>query len=266
MSRPLPDCPRPLGQVRADARWQRIDFLSDVHLHADEADTAAAWRHYLQHTSADALFILGDLFEVWIGDDDTDPFAQGCVAALADASQRLPVFFVCGNRDFLAGAQLMQASGMQALDDPTVLDLGAVRFLLSHGDRLCLDDTDYLAFRAQVRSPAWQAAFLAQPLSQRMALARALRQQSEQHKQTQTRWADVDADAARHWLRSASAQVLVHGHTHQPQVHDLGDGLQRWVLSDWHAQATPPRLEITTWQRQAVGNGHHGLSRHPLSV
>ena len=266
MPRSLPDCPDPIRTLRADPRWQRIDFVSDVHLHADEPATASAWLRYLRQVPADALFILGDLFEVWVGDDDSDPFVQRCVAALAEVSRRLPVFFVCGNRDFLAGPGLMQATGMQALDDPTRLDLGPTRLLLSHGDRLCLDDTDYQAFRAQVRGAEWQAAFLARALSERLALARALRAQSEQHKQSQSRWADVDADAARHWLRRAQAQVLLHGHTHQPQVHDLGDGWQRWVLSDWQAQATPPRLEVTIWQRQAAGDAHHGLSRQPLSA
>ena len=266
MPRPLPHVPPSMATVQAPAEWQRIDFLSDVHLHAQEGDTASAWLDYLAHTQADALFILGDLFEVWVGDDDNDAFVQRCVAALANTSQRLPVFFLCGNRDFLAGPQLMQASGMQALDDPTVLDLGSSRLLLSHGDSLCLDDTDYLAFRAQVRSPDWQSAFLARPLSERLALARSLRQQSEQRKQSQAPYADVDADAARAWLRDAHAQVLVHGHTHQPQVHDLGDGLQRWVLSDWQAHASPPRLEITRWQRPLSGNGHHGLSRQALSA
>lgn len=266
MPRSLPDYPDPIHTLRADAHWQRVDFVSDVHLHAGEPDTAAAWQQYLLQASADALFILGDLFEVWVGDDDADPFVQRSVAALAEVSRRLPVFFVCGNRDFLAGPGLMQASGMQALDDPTLLDLGDARLLLSHGDSLCLDDSHYLAFRAQVRSAEWQAAFLARPLSERLALARALRQQSEQHKRSQSPSADVDADAARHWLRDTQAQVLVHGHTHRPHVHDLGDGLLRWVLSDWQARATPPRLEITTWQRQDVGNGNCGLSRHPISA
>ena len=261
----LPLLPQPVPCVQVPPHWQRVDFISDLHLDAHEPATFEAWAHHMARTPADALFILGDLFEVWVGDDDNDAFVQRCVAALANTSQRLPVFFLCGNRDFLAGPQLMQASGMQALDDPTVLDLGSSRLLLSHGDSLCLDDTDYLAFRAQVRTPDWQSAFLARPLSERLALARSLRQQSEQRKQSQAPYADVDADAARAWLRDAHAQVLVHGHTHQPQVHDLGDGLQRWVLSDWQAHASPPRLEITRWQRPLSGNGHRGLSRQPLS-
>lgn len=266
MTTARPPLPADCGSLHAQAAWQRIDFLSDIHLQATEPATAAAWRAHLAHTPADALFILGDLFEVWIGDDDDDAFAQQCIAALAATARRLPVFFICGNRDFLAGPGLMRASGMRALPDPTVLDLGDARLLLSHGDLLCLADTDYLAFRAQVRTPAWQAAFLAKPLAERAALARGLRAQSESRKQGQTDYADVDTEAARAWLDAAQAQVLLHGHTHRPARHALDAGRLRWVLSDWEAEAMPPRLEVTVWQRAAHDNGSVGLSRLPLSA
>jgi UDP-2,3-diacylglucosamine hydrolase len=231
----------------------------------------------MAHTPADALFILGDLFEVWVGDDTQDSFALKCIAVLKATAQRMPVYFMCGNRDFLVGPELLNSTGMRGLSDPTVLDLGSAdgatptRILLSHGDALCLDDHDYLAFRAQVRQPDWQAAFLSKPLAERQAYARSVRNTSEARKQSHTNnpdfagYADVDSQAAIAWLKATDAKVLLHGHTHKPAVHDLGHGLNRWVLSDWHADAKPPRLEVLSWQRQQVGNATHELQRLPLS-
>ena len=269
----------PVPCVQAPHAWQRVDFISDLHLDASEPATFQAWASHMAHTPADALFILGDLFEVWVGDDNPDPFAQQCVTVLKATAQRMPVYFMCGNRDFLVGADLLAATGMQGLSDPTVLALGAntsdsqaTRILLSHGDALCLDDHDYLAFRAQVRDPKWQASFLTQPLAQRQAYARSIRNQSEARKQNHantldaTGYADVDAHAAVDWLKATDTHVLLHGHTHQPAVHDLGQGLSRWVLSDWHADAKPPRLEVMCWLRAQASSATHGLSRWPLST
>jgi UDP-2,3-diacylglucosamine hydrolase len=257
--------------VQAPQSWQRVDFISDLHLDAHEPATFDAWAQHMAHTPADALFILGDLFEVWVGDDTQDPFALQCIAVIKAAAQRVPVYFMCGNRDFLVGSELLHATGMQGLSDPTVLDLrstdGAThtRILLSHGDALCLDDHDYLAFRAQVRQPEWQAAFLAKPLVDRQAYARDVRSKSEALKRTHTDYADVDTQAAIAWLKATDAQVLLHGHTHKPAVHDLGHGLSRWVLSDWHADTKPPRLEVLSWLRQQAANATHGLQRLSLS-
>ena len=261
-----PSLPQLVPCVQAPAQWQRVDFISDLHLDAHEPATFEAWAHHMAHTTANALFILGDLFEVWVGDDNQDPFALQCMAVLKATAQRMPVYFMCGNRDFLVGAALLTATGMQGLNDPTVLDLGpTLRLLLSHGDALCLDDHDYLAFRAQVRQPDWQAAFLAKPLAERQAYARSARQQSEARKQTHTDYADVDSAAARAWLTACQAHVLLHGHTHQPAVHDLGHGLSRWVLSDWHATTQPPRLEVVSWLSQNAQSPTRGLCRLPLS-
>jgi UDP-2,3-diacylglucosamine hydrolase len=267
--------------VQAAPHWQRIDFISDLHLDANEPATFDAWAQHMAHTPADALFILGDLFEVWVGDDTQDPFALHCMAVLKATAQRMPVYFMCGNRDFLVGPALLKATGMHALSDPTVLHLDAelgltagtqpTRILLSHGDALCLDDHDYLAFRAQVRQPDWQTAFLAKPLAERQAYARSVRNTSEARKQSHTHnpdfagYADVDSQAAIEWLRATDAKVLLHGHTHKPAMHDLGQGLSRWVLSDWHADSKPPRLEVLSWQRQQAANATHGLQRLPLS-
>jgi len=243
-------------ELVAPSSWRTVDCVSDLHLHAGEPATRDAFMAYLARTPApDALFILGDLFEVWVGDDVLDPtdtpertFARDAVAALRRFALHTPVFFMAGNRDFLFGARALADSGMQRLNDPTVLAFGGARWLLSHGDALCLADTDYLAFRALVRGAEWQAAFLAKPLAGREAIARDLRARSEARKRElghdPSLWADVDAEAARAALRAADAHTLIHGHTHRPAEHALGDGLRRIVLSDWDASARPPRAEL----------------------
>ncbi|SFP73823.1 UDP-2,3-diacylglucosamine hydrolase [Variovorax sp. OK605] len=240
-------------ELVAPPAWRTVDLISDLHLQAGEPATSEAWQGYLQTTPADALIILGDLFEVWVGDDsaasassaDAAGFEAQCAELLRRTAQRLPVFFMHGNRDFLVGPAFAAQCGLTLLDDPTVLVLHGQRWLLSHGDILCLEDTEYLKFRAQVRTPEWQAAFLARPLEERRALARSMRVQSEDRKRNpSTIWADVDNDAARDWLLQANARTLVHGHTHRPANHDLGHGLQRIVLSDWDAAAHPPRAQL----------------------
>ena len=157
---------------------------------------------------------------------------------------RHPVFFMHGNRDFLLGPEFAARCGIKLLADPAVLVLHGQRWLMTHGDQLCLADADYLRYRAQVRTDAWRSAVLARPLAERRALGREMRNQSEAHKSgPPTLWADVDEPAARQWLASAGAQTMVHGHTHRPADHDLGRGLQRMVLSDWDAGAHPPRAQ-----------------------
>ncbi len=271
MSTP-PLLPQPVSTIQAPQHWQRVDFISDLHLESNAPATCEAWQRYMTQTPADALFILGDLFEVWVGDDDHNPFALQCIRTLKATAQRMPVYFMCGNRDFLVGPAMLNASGMQGLSDPTVLELATTddvqptRLLLSHGDALCLDDHDYLAFRAQVRQPEWQTTFLAKPLAERQAYARDVRSQSEALKQSHQDYADVDNQAALAWLLATEAQVLLHGHTHKPAVHDLANGLSRWVLSDWHADTQPPRLEISTWRRPNAQSPTRGLCRLPLAV
>lgn len=204
-----------------------------------------AWRRYMATTTADALFLLGDLFEAWVGDDAAREagFEAECADVLRATAQRLPVFFLAGNRDFLVGSALAQATGITLLADPTVFCFGARRWLLSHGDALCLDDREYLAFRATVRGEQWQREFLALPLPARREIARGLRAESEDLKRTDRVYADVDTPAALEWLRAAAADVLVHGHTHRPAEHALDATHRRIVLSDWDAQASPPRLQ-----------------------
>jgi UDP-2,3-diacylglucosamine hydrolase len=225
--------------------WRSVECISDLHLQAAHAGTFRAWRRYMETTAADALFLLGDVFEAWVGDDvlEAGGFEAECAAVLHAAAQRVPLFFMVGNRDFLAGQRLAQAAGMTLLQDPTVFTFGERRWLLSHGDALCVGDTDYQAFRAQVRGAAWQQGFLAQPLSVRQAVARGLREESEALKATDRVYSDVDTATALQWLDAADAQVLVHGHTHKPADHALDTRRRRIVLSDWDAEAMPPRLE-----------------------
>ena len=243
----------PLTELVAPSSWRTVDFISDLHLNADEPATFSAWQAYLQKTPADAVFILGDLFEVWVGDDAVSAgfqphpesgFENRCAAVLAQAGSRLALFFMHGNRDFLIGPAFMDACHARLLDDPTVLNFAGQRWLLSHGDALCIDDTDYMAFRQQVRSPGWQQTFLARPLAERQAMAREMRRQSEARKRSGMDYGDVDPNAARQWLEAAHAPTLIHGHTHKPAWHDLGKGLSRVVLSDWDAAASVPRAEV----------------------
>lgn len=245
------------AEVVAPASWQVLDFISDLHLDTPDASFTAL-AAYLQSSPAQALFVLGDFFEVWVGDDAATPGSPGqrC-AQLFRAATHLKLFFMHGNRDFLLGSGFMQQCRATLLPDPTVLVLGNTRYLLSHGDALCLQDTDYLAFRAQVRSPAWQSEFLARPLAERQKIARDLRLKSEARKQAQNAsgqpFADVDSAAARQWLIAAQASTLIHGHTHQPASHALGEHasqmLKRVVLSDWDAHASVPRREVLRLDR-----------------
>ncbi len=247
-----------IAELNAPASWRAVDFISDLHLRAGESGTFAAWKSYMEGTPADAVFILGDLFEVWVGDDSVSAgfsssgtalnFEEQCVQVLQQSAARLALFFMHGNRDFLIGTGFMELCGCSLLDDPTVLSFAGGRWMLSHGDTLCLDDVDYMQFRRQVRSAAWQLEFLAQPLADRQAIARQLRAQSRQQHEQRRRSgvddADVDRAAARQWLQAAHAPTLIHGHTHRPAQHELGDGLQRVVLSDWDATALPARAEV----------------------
>ncbi|QHE86817.1 UDP-2,3-diacylglucosamine diphosphatase [Hydrogenophaga sp. BPS33] len=259
----------------APAGWQAVDFMSDLHLQSGEPETFDTWTRYLRSPASqrgDALFILGDLFEVWIGDDvlsahattSAEPlFWRACAAELHAFSAHTPVYFLHGNRDFLLGPAALNACGMHGLSDPTVLAFLGQRWLLSHGDELCLADTDYMRFRAQVRTPEWQRSFLAQPLARREGIARDMRTQSEARKRSTGHdpnlWADVDTAAARDWLQRADAHTLIHGHTHRPATHALGEGgLQRVVLSDWDLRAAPPRAEVLRLDAQ-------GLRRLPLA-
>jgi UDP-2,3-diacylglucosamine hydrolase len=239
-----PEAAPPIGALAADGAWRAIDLLSDVHLRADRPRTFDAWRDHLLHTTADAVLILGDLFEAWVGDDARgEGFDAECLAVLrATAAQRL-LAFMPGNRDFLVGDVMLGESGVQRLADPTLLTAWGGRWLLTHGDALCLADADYLRFRAEVRTSAWQQAFLARPLAERRALARTMRDASMAHQAGISEFADVDSDAAAAWLAAAGTGVLIHGHTHRPGRHALPGGGIRLVLGDWEFDTLPRRAQ-----------------------
>jgi len=149
-----------------------------------------------------------------------------------------------GNRDFLLGEQMMIACNASLLADPTVLTFQQQRYLLTHGDLLCLADAQYLAFRNIVRQPAWQQAQLAKPLLERQAIGRHMREESQKNQQNLLAYADVDDAAALAWLQAANAKTMIHGHTHKPADHDLGNGFRRVVMTDWDLRATPNRAEV----------------------
>jgi UDP-2,3-diacylglucosamine hydrolase len=244
-----------IGAFQADPAWHCIDLLSDVHLQADMPRTFAAWRAHLLGTPADAVLMLGDLFEVWVGDDAAGQgFHADCAAVLREAGRRKALAFMPGNRDFLVGGALLAATGMQRLADPTRLTAFGQHWLLSHGDALCLADTAYQQFRQQVRSPAWQQAFLAQPLAERERQARAMREASAAHQADlgPERWSDVDDAAAAQWLAAAGCAALIHGHTHRPASHTLPGGGMRHVLGDWDFDHGPPRARALRLSPQGL--------------
>ena len=234
-------------------------FISDLHLTADEPTNVAAFLDFLQGKAREAtsLFILGDLFEYWAGDDDlATPFNARIAAAIrAVADAGTAVFFMSGNRDLLAGPTFADAIGAHLLEDPTRIRFGddadAPPLLLTHGDALCTDDLAYQAFRRQVRDPAWQAGFLAQPLAARKAFIASLRQQSEAAKAEKAiEIMDVNVDAVAALLRKHGYPTLIHGHTHRPACHRLEvdhHTCTRHVLSDWRGQASWLRYDGRTF-------------------
>jgi UDP-2,3-diacylglucosamine hydrolase len=250
----------PVAELVAGPHWRAVDIISDLHLQPSEPATVEAWQSFMASSTGDAIFILGDLFEVWPGDDvlEAPGFAADCGEVLRQAASRRPVFFLHGNRDFLVGEAFARATGVQLLADPTVLAFAGRRWLLSHGDALCLGDTEYLRFRAMVRDPEFQRRFLEQPLAVRQQVAQSLRSQSESRKQSGASYADVDRDEALAWLAAARADTLVHGHTHRPGEHALDARHRRVVLTDWDLAAQPPRGEVL---RVSAA----GLQRLPLA-
>ena len=242
-----------VAALTAPEHWRTVDFISDLHLADDTPKAVAAWADFLLNTTADAVFILGDLFEVWVGDDSRhDGFEAHCTEVLSQAAAVKTVGFMAGNRDFLLGDEMLQACGVLRLADPTVLVAFGQRVLLTHGDAWCVDDLAYQAFRLQVRAPAWQANVLAQPLPQRRLFARHLRSESERQMAMHVGATfDVDTTTALQWMDAAQAPTLIHGHTHRPGSNTLAPGRIRHVLSDWELDATDAgiaeRAEVLRW-------------------
>ncbi|MBP8741363.1 MAG: UDP-2,3-diacylglucosamine diphosphatase [Pseudoxanthomonas sp.] len=243
-------------------------FVSDLHLDPARPEITALFLRFLQReaASADALYILGDLFEAWVGDDDPSSTGQQVadgLRRLADAG--VPVYFVHGNRDFLVGQDYAGRAGMRILPDPAVVSLYGEPVLVMHGDLLCTDDHAYQAFRAQTRDPHWQAMFLAQPLAARQAFAAQARQASMSRQQDMIDGdrasfeavTDVNPQAVEATLARFGVATLVHGHTHRPAMHAVRIGDRegrRIVLGDWYEQGSVLR----------VSPGHCDLQALPL--
>ena len=220
-------------------------FISDLHLQPSQPKTSAAFFAFLEERAmaAQALYLLGDLFEYWAGDDDlAEPFHHQIVQAIrrvADAG--VAVFWIAGNRDFLVGAQFAQAARLTLLAEPHVAIFNGQRVALIHGDAECTDDVNYMEFRAQVRRPERQAQFLALPLGQRKAIIGTLRKGSrEAHGTKMDDIMDVTPQAISAVFAQTGTSIMIHGHTHRPALHQL-DGTRRYVLPDWDCDAEPAR-------------------------
>jgi UDP-2,3-diacylglucosamine hydrolase len=241
-----------VGKLEASDHWRCIEFISDLHLHEGLPKTYQAFEAYLAQTQADAVIILGDLFEAWVGDDMRhQPFEAQCTQALSQAGQRLWLGFMAGNRDFLLGPDMLSACHAHRLDDPTLLTAFGHTSLLTHGDAWCLNDTAYLAFREKIRHPDWAQQFLSRPLTERLQVAQQMRADSQAEQLGMSYMADVDPALAEQWLSAHQAQTLIHGHTHRPASEVFTPaGHWRHVLSDWdvdgaHGQARAQVLRLT---------------------
>ncbi len=239
-------------ELIAPQDWRTIDFISDLHLGEDTPQTFAAWAQYMSTTAADAVFILGDLFEAWPGDDARRAgFEASCGEVLRRAASTRQIAFLVGNRDFLVGPEALTDWNVMALADPTVLVAFGQRVLLTHGDELCIADVDYQRVRRTVRSPIWQASVLARPLPERRAMAQRMRAESEsrQNAHTAAHSFDVDRDTAMQWMAAAATPTLIHGHTHRPGDERYTAEFGRTVLSDWDLDdLRSPRAEVLRWQ------------------
>ncbi|RUL79887.1 UDP-2,3-diacylglucosamine diphosphatase [Dyella choica] len=235
-------------------------FISDLHLDDSRPHITTLFERYLASDEvrrADALYILGDLVEAWVGDDDDAELPQRIASATnAVHNAGVPVYFIRGNRDFLVGEAFAARAGLTLLEDGAVHDLYGTPTLLMHGDVLCTDDLAYQAFRRQVRTPAWKAQVLAMPLDARRALAAKARAESRAHTSTtQEAIMDVNADSVAQTMREAAVTHLIHGHTHRPAIHRFeldGQPAERVVLGDWYEQGSVLRVTPEGRELRAV--------------
>ena len=227
-------------------------FVSDLHLDPERPAITELFGRFIdgEARSADALYILGDLFEAWVGDDDpseTGAFVAERLHALAASG--VPVYFIRGNRDFLLGDDYAKRAGITILPDPAAVMLHGHPTLVLHGDLLCTDDLAYQQFRAQTRDPRWQQQFLAQPLDARLAFANQARAASKArygelvNSGMAETIGDVAAGTVREWFQRFGVRRMIHGHTHRPAIHDEGQGNTRIVLGDWYEQGSVLRVD-----------------------
>lgn len=221
-------------------------FISDLHLCESRPHITKSFIHFLNALAknAQALYILGDFFEYWAGDDVIENGAyKTIIQSLKNLSDSTDVFLMHGNRDFLIGNKFEEATGATLLSDPSLLNLYGKSVLISHGDALCTDDLDYQKFRNEVRSANWQSNFLNQPLQHRIGYIEQLRAKSEQEKSTKSmQIMDVNPIAVNQLLRQYNVPpIFIHGHTHRPKMHTHqidGKTCERWVLGDWYEQGS----------------------------
>lgn len=235
-------------------------FISDLHLDPEHPEILGQFLDFLRDEAmgAESFYILGDLFESWIGDDDTDREKKKITQSLAKVSASgVPSYFMRGNRDFLIGEQFADQTGFRILEDPAVvLDLYGTMVLVMHGDTLCTDDVSYQQFRAMVRNPAWQRTFLSKPLEARRAMATMARERSEAHtRNSASEIMDVNQETVEKTMQEYGVSTLLHGHTHRPNVHHFdvdGEPMTRIVLGDWHDHGSVLRWDETGYDLQTL--------------
>ncbi len=238
-----------------------IYFISDLHLTTQRPESTELFLNFLDTLAAGtgAVYILGDLFEFWIGDDAAEAVGQsGVLAAMKQVADRgVPMYFIHGNRDFLVGHDFEQATGCRILPDPKQIVLGDSRVMLMHGDSMCSDDVEHQQFRKTVNDPAWQREFLQLPIEKRIELAMDARSRSALHKSmTSMEIMDVNPDTVAHEMQTHDSDFLIHGHTHRPGIHKVDVNSRqstRIVLGDWYTQSSVLQYESGVFQLTADG-------------
>ncbi len=255
-------------RLQAQPHWRRIALASDLHLGEQAPRTTAAFLRWLRSLDgrADALLLLGDVFDAWIGDDllrqpEASPEHQVCEALAELAARHCRIAVQRGNRDFLLAGEFAERCSACLLDDPCVLEVAGQRIVLSHGDALCVDDAAYMQWRRVCREPDWQRAFLAQPLALRRQQALAAREQSRATQAALAQPGDASPQQAMRVLREQSAGWMIHGHTHRPREH-WQDGRLRQVLGDWDLDHAEDRRAQALWL--LPGDGWVAVEREDL--